>query len=64
MVLVSKLTFFHVFFFGKIGQEKVFDDILQRKKLLQTINNELKKPKNWDFFKGVSSWFDHCCLKN
>ena len=54
MVLVSKLTFFHVFFFfGKIGQEKVFDDILQRKKLLQTINNELKNLKIGIFSKGL-----------
>ena len=31
MDLVKKLEIFHVFFFGKIGQENVFDDILERK---------------------------------
>ena len=32
MVLVQKLKFFHVFSSGKIGQENVFDDILEREK--------------------------------
>ena len=30
MVLVQKWPFFQPFFFGKIGQENVFDDILER----------------------------------
>ena len=30
MVLVQKWPFFQLFFFGKIGQENVFDDILER----------------------------------
>ena len=34
MVLVKTLNFLHLFFFflRKIGQENVFDDILERKK--------------------------------
>ena len=28
MVLVKNLTFFHVFFLAKTGQQNVFDDIL------------------------------------
>ena len=32
MVLVKNLKIFHVFFFGKIREENVFDNILERKK--------------------------------
>ena len=32
MVLIKNLKFFHVFIFGKISQQNVFDDILERKK--------------------------------
>ena len=32
MVLVKNLKAFHVFIFGKINQQNVFDDILERKK--------------------------------
>ena len=32
MVLVKNLKIFHVFSFGKIKQEKVFEDILGKKK--------------------------------
>ena len=32
MDLVQKLKIFHVFLFGKIGQENVFHDVLNRKK--------------------------------
>ena len=31
MVLVKNLKFFHLFIFGKIREENVFDDILERK---------------------------------
>ena len=33
MVLVKNLNFFHLFFLRKIGQENVFDDIRERKKV-------------------------------
>ena len=32
MVFVKNLQFFHPFIFGKISQQNVFDDILERKK--------------------------------
>ena len=54
----QNLKIFHVFILHKIGKENVFDDILERKKaFLDYKNKELKKAKNWDFFKGVSPWF-------
>ena len=56
--LVQKFLFFHHFFFGNIGQENVFYDILQRKSAFQDYKNKtLKKSKNWHFFKGVNPWF-------
>ena len=45
-------------FLGKIGQENVFCDILQRKNsFLGYKNKKLKKSKNWHFFKVVNPWF-------
>ena len=32
MVLVKNLKIFHLFIFGKIREESVFDDILERKR--------------------------------
>ena len=47
MVLVSKWPFFELFFLGKIGQENVFYDILERiKAFLGYENKKLKKSKN------------------
>ena len=47
MVLVQKWPFFHLCFLGNIDQEKVFYDILERKKaFLGYKNKELKKLKN------------------
>ena len=50
MVLVQNLKFFHVFIFGKIRQENVFDNILETKKayLVSKIKT-LKKLKNHGF---------------
>ena len=54
MVFVKNLKFFHVFIFGKISQQNVFDVILESKKRSKTIKNrKLKKSKNQDFSKGV-----------
>ena len=48
------MKFFHVFIFGKISQQNVFDVILESKKRFKTIKNRnLKKWKNQDFCKGV-----------
>ena len=47
-----------IFFFGNIGQENVFHDILKRKTaLLGYKNKKFKKSKNWHFSKGVNPWF-------
>ena len=54
MVFVKNLKFFHVFIFGKISQQNVFDVILESQKRFKTIKNrKLKKSKNQDFSKGV-----------
>ena len=58
MVLVYKWPFFKLFFFGNIGQENVFYDILERKNaFLGYKYNKFKKSKNWDFSKGVNPSF-------
>ena len=41
MDLVQKLKIFHVFLFGKIGQENVFDDVLNRKKAFLRYNKKV-----------------------
>ena len=53
------MTIFPLFFFlGNIGQDIVFYDFLERKiALLGYKNEKLKKSKNWNFSKGVNSWF-------
>ena len=58
MVLVKNLKIFHVFIFGKISKQNVFDDNLEGKKaFLDYKKQKVKKVKNWDFSKGVSPWF-------
>ena len=48
-------VYFHLYIIGKIGQENVLRNILQRKKAFPHYkNNKLKKSKIWDFSKGVS----------
>ena len=50
--------FFNFFFLGKIGQENVFYDILERKNaFLGYKNKTLKKSKNCYFSKGLSHDF-------
>ena len=55
----SKNSHFSNFFFlVNIGQENVFDDILERKNaFLGYKKNKLKKSNNWHFSKGVNPWF-------
>ena len=57
--LWSKNGHFSTFFvLGKIGQENVFDDILEQKNaFLSYKKNKFKKSKSWHFSKGVNSWF-------
>ena len=58
MVLVQKWPFFQLLFLGNIAQEKVFDDILERKNAFVSCKNKkFKKSKNWHFSKGVNPWF-------
>ena len=58
MVLVQKWQFFQLFFFGNIGQENVFYDILERKNAFVSYkNNKFKKWKNWHFSTAVDPWF-------
>ena len=45
-------------FSGKIGQAKVFCDMVERKNAFPGYKNtKLKKSKNWHFSKGVHPWF-------
>ena len=54
MVLVQNWRFYQPFFFGNIGQENVFYDILQRKNaFLSYENNKFKKTKIDIFPKGL-----------
>ena len=55
MVLVQKWPFFQLFFFGTIGQKKVFYDILERENAFRGYKNKkVKKSKNRHFSKGVN----------
>ena len=50
------MAIFPTFFFGNIGQENVFYDILERKNaFLGYKNNKFKMPKNWHFSKEAST---------
>ena len=58
MLMVQKWPFFELFFFGNIGQENVFYDILERKNaFLGYKNKKFKKSKNWHFSKIVNPCF-------
>ena len=57
-VFDQKFENFLSFYFGKIREENVFDDILERKKaFLDQKKEKVKTAKNWDFSKGDSPWF-------
>ena len=54
----AKMAIFPTFFFGNIGQETAFCDILERKTVfLGYKNKKFNKSKIWDFSKGVNPWF-------
>ena len=54
----SKNGYFSYFFFGNIGQENVFEDILERNNaFLRYKNKKFKKSKNWNVSKEVNPWF-------
>ena len=50
--------FSNFYFLGNIGQENVFDDILEPKNaFLGYKNKKFKKSKNGHFSKGINPWF-------
>ena len=58
MVLVQKWPFFKLFFSGKIGQENVFSDILQRKNAFLGYKNKKSKSSKINIFpKGLTHGF-------
>ena len=55
---IDQWPFFQLFFLGNIGQENVFYDILEKKRLSTLLKNKkFKKSKNWHFSKDVNPWF-------
>ena len=54
-----KNGYFSTFYFlGNIGQENVFNDILEQKNaFLSYKNNKIQNAKNWHFSQGVNPWF-------
>ena len=58
MVLVQTYPFFQFFLLGNIGQENVFNNILERKKRLSSLSKEkVKKVEKLTIFQGVNPWF-------
>ena len=58
MVMVQKCPFFQLFFLANIGQENVFDDILEQKNaFLGYKNKKFKKSKIDIFPKGLTHGF-------
>ena len=54
MILVKKLKFFHLLCLSKIDREKVFADVLDKKKALKTIKTSFyEKRKIRIFSKGL-----------
>ena len=59
MILVKKLKFFHLLYLSKIDPEKVFADVLDKKKPLKTIKTTVyEKDKIRIFPKGLVRRFD------
>ena len=59
MVLVKNLKFFHVFIFGKINHQNVFDVILESQNtFLDYKKQKLKKVEKSGFFHGVGQKFE------
>ena len=54
MVFVKNFKFFHLFIFGKIRHENLFDDTLEKKKSIldSKIKNYVKKVEESGFFQG------------
>ena len=55
MDLVENLQFFHTLNIGKIAEQNVLENVLERKKAFPDYKkNKLKKSKSWDSSKAVS----------
>ena len=61
MIFFNNWQFFHFSLLGKIGQEKVFCDILDRKNASLDYKNKVKKVKKLGFFQ---SGYSMICVKN
>ena len=58
MDLVENLQFFHTLNIGKIAEQNVLENVLERKKAFPDYKkNKLKKSKSWDSSKAVSPRF-------
>ena len=58
MVLTKKMAIVPTYFLGNIGEENVFDDILERENACVGYENKkFKQSKNRHFSKGVYPWF-------
>ena len=59
MIFVKKLKFFHVLCLSNIDREKVFGEVLDKKKPLKTIKTTVYKKSNIrNFRKGLVHRFD------
>ena len=55
MLLAKIVKCLYPFFLGKVGQEKVFGNVLDRKLAFLDIKTWIKKKsENWHFSRGVS----------
>ena len=53
MILVKKLKFFHVLCLSKIDREKVFGEVLDKRKLLKTIKTTVYEKRKIRIFPKV-----------
>ena len=59
MVLIKNLKIFHLFIFGNIREENVFNDILEMKKAFLDYKKEKVKTVKFGIFpKGLAHGFD------
>ena len=59
MIMVKKLKFFHLLYLSKIDRDKVFADVLDKKKPLKTIKTTVNEERKCRIFpKGLLHRFD------
>ena len=56
MILVKRLKFFHLLYLSKIDREKVFADVLDKKKPLKTIKTTVYEKRKIRIF---AKWLVH-----